>query len=94
MDLAFLVNLGAKAIAGVEKMKTDGTWPDMTYYKCQDLQDGVSNTRSLDLIAALEASPVPDMWGNMIFESNGKSHMNFTVDVHLAESAHETLADV
>ena len=26
IDIAFYVDLGAKAIAGVEKMKTDGTW--------------------------------------------------------------------
>ena len=94
IDIAFYVNLGAKAIAGVEKMKTEGSWPEMTYYKCEDLQDGVSNIRSLDLVETLQSSPVKDMWGEMIFESNGKSRMDFTIDVHLGQSAHDPLPEV
>ena len=65
--------------------------PEMTYYKCEDLADGVTNIRNLDLVEALQSSPSPDMWGNMIFESNGKSRMDFTIDVHLGQSAHASL---
>ena len=35
IEAAFYVDLSARAIAAVESMKNNGTWPEMEYTKCR-----------------------------------------------------------
>ena len=52
MDLAFYVELGARAVETVERMKRWGAWPSMEYTTCRDYTKPV--LRSLDLLSGLK----------------------------------------
>ena len=52
MDAAFYVDLGARAVETVERMKRWGAWPSMEYTTCGDYTKPV--LRSLDLLSGLK----------------------------------------
>ena len=54
IEAAFYVDLGARAIAAVEDMMADGSWPEMTYTKCKDYTSETPTPRSLDLVSAIK----------------------------------------
>ena len=45
MDLAFYVELGARAVETVERMKRWGAWPSMEYTSCGDYTKPVLRSR-------------------------------------------------
>ena len=52
LDAAFYVQLGARAVETVERMKRWGAWPSMEYTTCRDYTKPV--LRSLDLLSGLK----------------------------------------
>ena len=52
LDAAFYVDLGARAVETVERMKRWGAWPSMEYTSCRDYTKPV--LRSLDLMQGLK----------------------------------------
>ena len=52
LDAAFYVDLGARAVETVERMKRWGAWPSMEYTSCGDYTKPV--LRSLDLLSGLK----------------------------------------
>ena len=52
LDAAFYVELGARAVETVERMKRWGAWPSMEYTTCRDYTKPV--LRSLDLLSGLK----------------------------------------
>ena len=52
LDAAFYVDLGARAVETVERMKRWGAWPSMEYTTCRDYTKPV--LRSLDLLAGFK----------------------------------------
>ena len=52
MDAAFYVELGARAVETVERMKRWGAWPSMEYTTCGDYTKPV--LRSLNLLSGLK----------------------------------------
>ena len=52
MDAAFYVDLGARAVETVERMKRWGAWPSIEYTSCRDYSNPV--LRSLDLLSGLK----------------------------------------
>ena len=69
----------------------DGGWPEMTYTKCSQFAGGQPIERSLDLMSALKVSE--DVWGKIHFSSNGETHMEFTLNVHLQKAMDYSLVD-
>ena len=65
----------------------------MTYTKCSQFSGGEPIERSLDLMSALKMSGVPDVWGKMHLSTNGESHMEFTLKVHLHQALEMALAE-
>ena len=65
----------------------------MTYTKCSEFAGGQPTQRSLDLMSALKASGVGDVWGKVHLSSNGESHMEFTLNVHLHKAVDNALAE-
>ena len=65
----------------------------MTYTKCTEFSGGEPIERSLDLMSALKMSGVPDVWGTMHLSTNGESHMEFTLKVHLMKTMENSLAE-
>ena len=53
MDAAFYVDLGARAVETVERMKRWGAWPSMEYTRCRDYS-GQPVLRSLNLLSGLK----------------------------------------
>ena len=53
MEAAFYVDLGARAVETVERMKRWGTWPSLEYTRCGDYS-GQPVLRSLDLMQGLK----------------------------------------
>ena len=53
MDAAFYVELGARAVETVERMKRWGAWPSMEYTTCGDYS-GQPVLRSLNLLSGLK----------------------------------------
>jgi ionotropic glutamate receptor len=93
LESAFYADMAAKTLAAVAKMKKDGSWPEMTYTKCSEFSGGEPIERSLDLMSALKASGVEDVWGEVHFITNGESHMEFTLKVHLQKVMDKSLAE-
>ena len=83
IDAAFYVDLTLKSLDAVNAMKNSGSWPSLSVSRCADYTSDAATERSLDLVSALKSSSSPDLWGKMMFESNGHSYMSFKVDVHL-----------
>ena len=52
LDAAFYVDLGARAVETVERMKRWGAWPSMEYTTCGDYTKPV--LRSLNLLSGLK----------------------------------------
>ena len=65
----------------------------MTYTKCSQFSGGEPIERSLDLMSALKTSGVQDVWGNFHFSTNGESHMDFRLNVHLHQALENALAE-
>ena len=53
IDAAFYVDLGARAVETVERMKRWGAWPSMEYTTCGDYS-GQPVLRSLNLLSGLK----------------------------------------
>ena len=53
MDAAFYVELGARAVETVERMKRWGAWPSIEYTSCRDYSFQPV-LRSLDLLSGLK----------------------------------------
>ena len=53
MEAAFYVDLGARAVETVERMKRWGAWPSLEYTRCGDYS-GQPVLRSLDLMQGLK----------------------------------------
>ena len=53
LDAAFYVDLGARAVETVERMKRWGAWPSMEYTTCGDFS-GQPVLRSLNLLSGLK----------------------------------------
>ena len=53
LDAAFYVDLGARAVETVERMKRWGAWPSMEYTTCGDYS-GQPVLRSLNLLSGLK----------------------------------------
>ena len=53
IDAAFYVDLGARAVETVERMKRWGAWPSLEYTRCGDYS-GQPVLRSLDLMQGLK----------------------------------------
>ena len=83
LDAAFYADLILKSLDAVNTMKNSGSWPSLSVSRCADYTSDAATARSLDLVSALKSSSSPDLWGKMMFESNGHSYMSFKVDVHL-----------
>ena len=65
----------------------------MTYTKCSQFSGGEPIERSLDLMSALKMSGVQDVWGKFHLSTNGESHMEFTLKVHLQKTMENSLAE-
>ena len=65
----------------------------MTYTKCSQFGGGQPVERSLDLMSALKVSGVADVWGEVHLTTNGESHMDFHLKVHLHKAMDNNLAD-
>ena len=65
----------------------------MTYTKCSQFSADQPIERSLDLMSALKVSGVPDVWGNFHFSTNGETHMDFTLKIHLQKAMENSLTE-
>ena len=110
IEAAFYTDLILKTLDGVNNMKSDGSWPQLSYSKCADYTSNEPTERSLDLLSAIEvmlkskykmyntieflkASSSPDLWGSMMFKSNGHSYMDFKLEVHLYKAMDGSLME-
>jgi len=93
IEAAFYTDLILKTLDGVNNMKNDGSWPQLSYSKCADYTSNEPTERSLDLLSAIEASSSPDLWGSMMFKSNGHSYMDFKLEVHLYKAMDGSLME-
>ena len=65
----------------------------MIYTKCSQFSADQPIERSLDLMSALKVSGVPDVWGKFHFTTNGETHMDFTLKIHLQKAMDYSLVD-
>ena len=65
----------------------------MTYTKCSQFPGGEPIERSLDLMSALKVSGVEDVWGKFHLSTNGESHMELTLRVHLDKALDNSLIE-
>ena len=65
----------------------------MAYTKCSQFAGGQPVERSLDLMSALKVSGVEDVWGKVHFSTNGESHMDLTLRVHLDKALDSSLIE-
>ena len=65
----------------------------MTYTKCSQFAGGQPTQRSLDLMSALKASGVEDVWGKVHFSTNGESHMELALKVHLHKALDNAMVE-
>ena len=93
IDAAFYADLTLKSLDAVNTMKSSGSWPSLSVSKCADYTSDAPTERSLDLVSAIKSSSSPDLWGKMMFESNGHSFMEFKLDVHLYKALDGSLTE-
>ena len=65
----------------------------MAYTKCSQFAGSQPVERSLDLMSALKVSGVDDVWGKVHFSTNGESHMDLTLRVHLDKALDSSLIE-
>ena len=65
----------------------------MAYTKCSQFAGSQPVERSLDLISALKVSGVEDVWGSFHLSTNGESHMDLTLRVHLDKALDSSLIE-
>ena len=65
----------------------------MTYTKCGQFAGGEPIERNLDLMSALKVSEVDDVWGKVHLSTNGESHMDLTLRVHLDKALNNSLIE-
>ena len=54
IDAGFYFDLTARSIDAVERMKSSGSWPDLTYTKCSQFVSDKPTPRSLNLAASIQ----------------------------------------